>query len=232
MGTTSEKEGTAVELAWRSDKLGDGIQLDSSCKTVSRHSKSGYGVQLTDAWLTKDITTVAIECQQLTEDCCIGIVGRNYNPGDWNGNLMQSSHAVVLHCASGRVSFKGAETNFVLRPLVTGARLVLTIDMQTREVTFELMGASGSVESSLIVEGLPAELAVAACFGPGEQRVRLAACEMQKPEKELLGKMVKDLWDEENIVPPLQHNVRSDDSVQTQQRKVNDSVAAVALGMQ
>lgn len=226
------KDPTAIELSWRSDKLGDGIQLDSTCKTVARHSKAGYGVQLMDAWLTKDITTVALECNQLTEDCCIGIVGRNYNPGDWNGDLMQSTHAVVLHCGTGRVSFKGAETNFVLRPLVSGARLVLTIDMQTREMTFELMGATGAVESSLVVEGVPAELAVAVCLGPGEQRVRLAACEMQKPDKVLLGKSVKDLWDEENVVPPLAQNVRSDDNLLSQQRKVQDSITAVALGLQ
>ena len=47
------------------------------------------------------------------------------------------------------------------------------------------------------------------CFGPGEQRVRLAGSETNKPDFALQGKAVKDLWDEENVVPPLKVNERS-----------------------
>ena len=231
------KEPEEIALTWRRDKLGDGIQLDAECTSVSRRCRNGWGVQLGDAWLTKDITTVAIECHEMTDDTYIGVVGRNYNPQDWNGNLSESKHAVVLHAATGRVYHKGSETSFVLRPLTSGARLIMTIDMQTRELTLELK-ASGAAddakaESTLMLEDIQAdrqtltltliltlttdpipdpyhclycqaEVAVCVCLGPGDQNLRIAGCVRSKPEFKLLGKRVKDFWDEENIVPPLQ----------------------------
>ena len=70
------------------------------------------------------------------------------------------------------------------------------------------------------------------CFGPGEQRVRLAGSETNKPDFALQGKAVKDLWDEENVVPPMALNVRSDASHGGQQRKMHDHMAQVAAGME
>ena len=105
-------EPTEVALTWRRDKLGDGIQLDPEYRTVSRRCQNGWGVQLADAWLTKDITTVALECHALTEDAYIGLVGRNYNPEDWNRNLSESQHGIVLHAATGRLTHKGSGTSF------------------------------------------------------------------------------------------------------------------------
>ena len=156
MASAAEPE--EISLKWRQDKLGDGIQLDSETTTVSRRCQSGFGVQLADAWFTKDITTVAIECHEMTDDMYLGVVGRNYNPQDWNGKLSESKHAIVLHAATGRVYHKGAETSFVLRPLTSGARLIMTIDMQTRELSLELK-ASGAAddaraESTLLLEDI------------------------------------------------------------------------------
>jgi len=220
-----------VSLTWRQDKLGDGIQLDSECTSVSRRCRNGWGCQLADAWLTKDITTVAIECSEITDDTYIGLVGRNYNPEDWAGNLAESHHAIVLHAATGRVSHKGASTSFVLRKLQPGARLVLTIDMQKRELTFELKASAADdakAESTLVLEDIQAEVAVAVCLGPGDQNMRIAGCVRSKPEFKLLGKRVKDFWDEENVVPPLALNVRSDDDRQSQNRKMQENLKKVA----
>mmetsp|Transcript_8578 Transcript_8578/g.17264 ORF Transcript_8578/g.17264 Transcript_8578/m.17264 type:complete len:248 (-) Transcript_8578:155-898(-) len=228
-----------VSLKWRRDKLGDGIQLDADCTSVSRRCRNGWGVQLADAWLTKDITTIAIECHELNEDAYIGLVGRNYNPEDWSGKLSESKHGIVLHTATGRITHKGSGTSFVLRKLHPGARLVLTVDMQKRELTFELKAsgaddakafsnAEAPSESTLVVEDIQAEVALAVCLGPGDQRLRLAGCVRSKPEMTLLGKRVKDFWDEENVVPPLALNVRSDDDPQSQNRKMQENLKAVA----
>ena len=46
-------------------------------------------------------------------------------------------------------------------------------------------------------------MAPCVCLGPGGQNLRIAGCVRSKPEFKLLGKRVKDFWDEENIVPPL-----------------------------
>ena len=227
------KEPEEIALTWRQDKLGDGIQLDAECTSVSRRCRNGWGVQLGDAWLTKDITTVAIECHEMTDDTYIGVVGRNYNPQDWNGNLAESKHAVVLHAATGRVYHKGSETSFVLRPLTSGARLIMTIDMQTRELTLELKSSGTAddapAESTLLLEDIQAEVAACVCLGPGEQNLRIAGCVRSKPEFKLLGKRVKDFWDEENIVPPLQANEgKCDDDPQSLARKMQENLKKVA----
>lgn len=227
------KEPEEIALTWRQDKLGDGIQLDAECTSVSRRCRNGWGVQLSDGWLTKDITTVAIECHEMTDDTYIGVVGRNYNPQDWNGNLAESKHAVVLHAATGRVYHKGSETSFVLRPLTSGARLIMTIDMQTRELTLELKSSGTAddapAESTLLLEDIQAEVAACVCLGPGEQNLRIAGCVRSKPEFKLLGKRVKDFWDEENIVPPLQANEgKCDDDPQSLARKMQENLKKVA----
>ena len=229
MASAAEPE--EISLNWRQDKLGDGIQLDSETTTVSRRCQSGFGVQLADAWFTKDITTVAIECHELTDDAYIGLVGRNYNPCEWTGKLSESPHAVVLHAGTGRASHKGSGTTFVLRKLRSGTRLVLTIDMQKREVTFELkLGADEKAESTLIVEDIQAEVAVAVCLGPGDQSVRLAGCVRSKPEFLLLGKRVKDFWDEENVVPPLGPNAQTKSNEEKMREAMSSASGILGAG--
>ena len=50
-----------------------------------------------------------------------------------------------------------------------------------------------------------------------------------KPEFKLLGKRVKDFWDEENIVPPLQANEgKCDDDPQSLARKMQENLKKVA----
>jgi hypothetical protein len=59
------------------------------------------------------------------------------------------------------VYHKGSETSFVLRPLTSGARLIMTIDMQTRELTLELKSSGAAddakAESTLMLEDIQAD---------------------------------------------------------------------------
>lgn len=41
------------------------------------------------------------------------------------------------------MNYKGRNTSFILKPLTSGMKLNVIIDMQTREVTFEVVGAEG-----------------------------------------------------------------------------------------
>lgn len=77
------------------------------------------------------------------------------------------------------------------RPVKSGARLNVVIDMQIRELTIELLDTKGTIASSITVEGIPGEVAVAVSFGPGRHAVRLVGNETEKPAMKLLGKLRK-----------------------------------------
>mmetsp|Transcript_15913 Transcript_15913/g.43172 ORF Transcript_15913/g.43172 Transcript_15913/m.43172 type:complete len:184 (-) Transcript_15913:417-968(-) len=94
------------------------------------------------------------------------------------------------------------------RPVKSGARLNVVIDMQIRELTIELLDTKGTIASSITVEGIPGEVAVAVSFGPGRHAVRLVGNETEKPAMKLLGKLRKDLWDDENVIAPMALNVK------------------------
>ena len=55
--------------------------------------------------------------------------------------LSKSTQAVVIKCGDGAVLHKGKGTSFKLRKLESGARLNLILDLQTREMTIELVGS-------------------------------------------------------------------------------------------
>lgn len=236
---TAALEGRAapekIELQWTQQKLGVGVSVSGDGRVASRQS-SGVGVQLTNEWMVgagkePKVWTAAIELEEVQEDTCIGVVGRNYFPSDWTDPLTKSTHAIVMRCGDGRVSYKGKSTSFVLRPLASGARLHLVMDMQTRELTFELVGKeAGSVVASLTVEGIPAELTVAVGFASGgPQSVKVVGCTREKPEMKLLGKMRKDLWDDDNVIKPLPLNVKKERGLREAQ--LNEIAVAQSLDM-
>ena len=95
--------------------------------------------------------------------------------------------------------------------LFGGCRLNVVVDMSVREMHVELLSDSvhaegpTGVESKVEVELLPAEVAVSVSLGsprkPGQaSRVRLVGASHDPPEVHSLGKTVKDLWDEDNVV--------------------------------
>ena len=198
-------------MLWHAERQGQGVSLSGERSVAGRHAKKAWGVQLADQWMSKDVHTIALLLEQVTEHCYIGVVGRNYFPSAWDAPLKETTHATVVHAADGRVFTKRSSTSFFLKPLESGARLQLTVDMSSREITYELFDPEdpSRVLSSLSVEGIPAECALAVCFGPGgEQRVKIVGTSIEKAVDDR-GKMVKDLWDEENVVPPLKVNERS-----------------------
>ena len=116
--STDEEE--KAPMVWCSGKLGAAVTLSGDQRVCSRSSTSGWGVQLASEWLTKDIHTVALACEQLDGDAFIGVVGRNFYPSDWDVPLSQTKHAVAMDVKTGRFTHKGANTSFVLR---CGSRL-------------------------------------------------------------------------------------------------------------
>jgi len=175
------------------------------------------------------VWAVALHLVSVTDETTIGVVGRNFYPSSWESELAASRHAIVLRCGDGMVSYKGKSSSFVLRPLKSGDKLMLTLDMQTLQMTVELMGKEpGSILSSLELEALPAELTVAVGFAQGgagvpQQQVRIVGCTCEKPGMELNGKRVKDLWDDENV-QSLEDELKQGKSG----KSVDEQMAAVA----
>jgi len=224
---------TRVNLLWTTEKIGPGVNVSGDGTTASR-SASGGGVQLTNEWMTggrdPHVYTIAVVLEDVLPETTIGIVGRNFWPSEWAEPLTKSNHAVVLECGTGRFSVKGKSTSFLLKPLTRGAKLNLTLDMQVQELTVDLLGTSpGQIVSSVTVENIPAEVTLAVGFGAGgPQCIRVVGCTMEKPEMKLLGKLKKDLWDEDNKVEPLPLNMKKERGMLQQQQ----NIANMALSLE
>jgi hypothetical protein len=59
------------------------------------------------------------------------------------------------------------------------------------------------VDSSLVVDGIPHEVSVCVGLGAGSSVVRVVGLREEDNHMKSFGKNVKDLWDEDNVVPPL-----------------------------
>ena len=196
---------------WRADKVGAQVSVEGGHATVSRKSRSGWGTQLVDHWLGIDplVNRIIMRIDELEGEMNLGVVGRNYNPSDWAAPLCTSSHAVVVD-AEGKVTYKGEGTSYRLRGgMGAGDVIALSVDMKARTLTVEQLGADGLPTRSVAVDGLPPEVAVVVGFGPGTQRVTIVEAVAHRADEIAPTKLVKDLWDEDNVIKPLQLNERS-----------------------
>lgn len=224
-------------LKFVSSKSGAGVTLTHG-GAVAASAGAAVGAQLGDTWMAGGrnplVWTCALVLEEVAPDTLVGVVGRNYFPSAWDGEapLARSSHAVVLRCGDGSIKHKGKGTSFILRPIASGARLQLVLDMQKLEMTIELLSkADGPVLSSVTVEGVPSEVTLAVGFAAGgaPQRVRLVGCTSEKPEMVLLGKLRKDLWDDDNVQKPLPLNVKEKERGPQQ---MHDAEIAIAASME
>ena len=229
-------ETTSIPLKFVSSKTGAGVSISEGGQSAASDGKV-VGAQLADVWMAGGrnplVWTCALILEEVTADTVIGVVGRNFFPSTWDAEspLTKSTHAVVLKCGDGSVTHKGKNTSFILRPLESGARLHMIADMQKLELTVELVGKDAmgidKVLSSLTVEGIPSEVTLAVGFAASaaSQRVRIVGCKSEKPEMVLMGKLRKDLWDDDNIQTPLPLNVKKERG-ELQQQQAEIAVAA------
>jgi len=219
-------------LHWTTEKLGMGISLNSERDTVSRNTRSGWGVQLADVWLSargNDAASVVLACEAIGEQAYFGVVGRNYFPGDWDTPLNESHHAVVVDASHGRSYLKQEKGSLLLQPLVSGSRIKLEVNMQLRELRVSLLNSMPSTEDTvdfeIALDYLPPEVTLAVCFGPGENRVRIESSDVERTNKHPANKQRKDLWDEDNKVEPM---TLQGPLVESAQAKVNRNSSNIA----
>ena len=73
-------------------------------------------------------------------------------------------------------------------------------------------------------------MAPCVCLGPGGQNLRIAGCVRSKPEFKLLGKRVKDFWDEENVVPPLGPNAQTKSNEEKMREAMSSASGILGAG--
>ena len=66
----------------------------------------------------------------------------------------------------------------------------------------EAAGEEAAVLSAVVVEDLASEVAVAVGFGPGDHAMTVLGSTTSEPDAGRTA-MVRDLWDEMNVVPPI-----------------------------
>ena len=212
-------------MHWREDKLGPNLARvaeDVPGRTFRRDaggrnmqpleiSTGGYatgkwGVQLLDAWLSEAgyaFASVLIEIESESGAFMVGVVGSNYNPGDWAQPLDTSKTAVAVRAVDGKVFVKGKNqphAQMCKMPMkgATKCRISLAIDMCKLEMRIKCVDPDAPVTgadvaadeesegASVLVEGLPVEVAVAVALGPSKtvQTVRVLGSSSERLERE------------------------------------------------
>lgn len=119
---------------WRADRTGAGVEVEPGERLmVARKATTGWGCQLAEGFVSKRLTEVVLAIDQAEGDAFYGVVGRNFSPGGWDTPFCGGSadqHCIGVQSGSGRVVYKGRETEMVLKPLTKGAQLRLLIDME------------------------------------------------------------------------------------------------------
>lgn len=211
----AEEEEARVPLQFSREKKASAIEL-SADGAIAMSKGDAVGVQLCDHWMASGskplIYTVAVVLDDITPQTVLGVVGRNFFPSDWDTDITKSTHAVLVRCGDGKIVYRGKETSFILRKLTSGAKLNFVIDMQTLEMTIEVVGKDGTAVSEIMVERIPSEVTFAVGFvaGGAPQSVRVVGCKKEKPGMLLMGKFRKDLWDDENVQKPLPLNTKKE----------------------
>ena len=213
----SRKANAGPPINWREDKFGPGVSVIAEKKSGKEPSKwikkggGGWGVQLLDKWFAGgkvDEASVILQFHKLPGDVFIGVVGSNYNPGDWTDPFNQSMHAVGARSSDGAMFYKGRPAPMSkICQVVQGDQVQIEVSMAEPTAYFSVItpGAGGKDETvkadSVTVEHLHPEVTIAVAFGP--------APDGQSFEVELVGsssektgstgnKTIKDLWDSDN----------------------------------
>ena len=56
-------------MLWHGERQGQGVSLSGERSVAGRHAKKAWGVQLADQWMSKDVHTIALLLEQVTEHC-------------------------------------------------------------------------------------------------------------------------------------------------------------------
>lgn len=119
--------------------------MSADGKTVSRAHDGKWGAQLLDTWMSAagyDEAAVILEFDECAGEGFVGIVGCNFNPGDWDEPLNRSMHAVAARTDSGNMSYKMRPMSLAkCAPVQPGCRVSFEVDMVACSMTMQVLGA-------------------------------------------------------------------------------------------
>ena len=206
----TRKANSGPPMAWRTDKQGPGITIDAADpKRMTRAAGSeGWGVQLLDAWLSSagfDKGSVILELDTpVAAEVYIGVVSKNFNKADWNEELAKASHAAVARASDGKFFRKTAEATACRTSIIgtdkTNCRVQMEMNMKDQTMEVSVMSSDNVNLSTVFVEQLHPEVAVAIAIGPvGDMPV---GCKVIGSSSEKTGRKARrtstDLWDDDN----------------------------------
>uniref|UniRef100_A0A7S3SWS1 Uncharacterized protein n=1 Tax=Emiliania huxleyi TaxID=2903 RepID=A0A7S3SWS1_EMIHU len=223
---------------WRADRTGAGVEVEPGERLmVARKATAGWGCQLAEGFVSKRLTEVVLAIDQAEGDAFYGVVGRNFSPGGWDTPFCGGSadqHCIGVQSGSGRVVYKGRETEMVLKPLTKGAQLRLLIDMERQALDMQLIEPSGKLSVSVTLEGetkLPPEVTVAVSLGPGSHAVRVVHVESRPSDDTRSICNTKDLWDPSNVVAPMGLDGRANGQSDAARQRRHEAFLASILGV-
>ena len=123
----------APTMLWHGERQGQGVSLSGERSVAGRHAKKAWGVQLADVWMAKDVhaESALLLGSRSTEHCYIGVVGRNYFPSAWDALLKKVRTQPSSTPPTAACSRSARRRPSLLKPLESGARLQLTVDMSS-----------------------------------------------------------------------------------------------------
>mmetsp|Transcript_16913 Transcript_16913/g.28802 ORF Transcript_16913/g.28802 Transcript_16913/m.28802 type:complete len:230 (+) Transcript_16913:120-809(+) len=171
--------GQSAPLGWDPSHCGENIALDGA---EASHETSQWGSVLATEWLSEGTHEIELLTQNVDyPSLFVGVVRRAYWEHASAGarredgeSMRDSEHAICMH-GDGRLFIKTAEKDWGLMRLVTGDRVVLTLDFDRGVVTFALSRTVRGKPKETVAEvpGLFTEATVAVCFGGRDQCVAI-----------------------------------------------------------
>jgi len=199
------KNNAGPSMKWRADKMGPGISIEGD--VVSRAaSQKGHGVQLLDVFCHSagyDAASALFEVSSLASGSFIGVVGSNFQRGEWDEAFDETKHAAAVN-KEGIVFCKGQNLAPMLKlsALEDKCFVQLNLNMQEQELTMYVLDKEQHVVSNVTVQNLPVEVCGAVSFGPSDkvQSVKLIGSSTEKSGKKISGASTgKDVWDDSNV---------------------------------
>ena len=159
---------------------------------------------------TYGLASVLMEVESKECTFMIGVVGCNYNPTGWDVPFDREKRSVGIRALDGTTFVKGVHqpaARFCRMPMNGSSRCRISLDINMEKlemrVTCKMAGeaAPGKVgnwdpgEATIVLDGLPNEVAVAVALGPSDETQRVcvlgSSCE-RIPSRNRRGKEEED----------------------------------------
>jgi hypothetical protein len=221
MNALFQKKKASTPMVWQKSEKANGVKYEEESAggylvcSRDKVEDGSFGVALMDKWLSgqarsPDLASLILQFEDVSDECYVGFVGRNYLQSDWNHDLSKSNLAAVIKCGEGDKCgswcSRGAAPDMINKlgnkfaKITAGTKLHVELEMQTLQCNMELLkdDNSGDVDANVKLDVPIQEIAIAICFGPGGGKVRIVGASCEVSAVRTVRRMSKDVWDSDN----------------------------------